>query len=259
MSAVEGEGKLSAQHGEMLYRRSVAERFVLQGVRARGEEVAPPKQAVQSTATLVSSDNDVEVYKSNNKLDLPTPPQPSSIPKIFVEEEDPIDAVITPGNSCKHNGCKILYMDESIRNHECIYHPGVPIFHEGSKGWSCCKRKVLEFEEFLKIEGCKTGKHKFTETKKIDKVVQCRHDWYQTPTHVLFTLYAKNAKKSSQIKLEAYKLIFDLDLPNESKFVKEIVLSKPIDIDQSKIEILSTKIDLKLKKATGEQWSKLEM
>jgi hypothetical protein len=28
------------------------------------------------------------------------------------------------------------------------------VFHEGSKGWSCCKRRVLEFDEFLKIEGC---------------------------------------------------------------------------------------------------------
>ena len=23
-----------------------------------------------------------------------------------------------------------------------------PIFHEGSKGYSCCKRRVLEFEEY---------------------------------------------------------------------------------------------------------------
>jgi hypothetical protein len=28
------------------------------------------------------------------------------------------------------------------------------VFHEGSKGWSCCKRRVLEFDQFLKIPGC---------------------------------------------------------------------------------------------------------
>jgi hypothetical protein len=39
-----------------------------------------------------------------------------------------------------------------------VYHPGVPLFHEGSKGWTCCKRRVLEFDEFMKIEGCKTKK-----------------------------------------------------------------------------------------------------
>ena len=39
-----------------------------------------------------------------------------------------------------------------------MHHPGVALFHEGSKGWTCCKRRVLEFEEFMKIEGCKTKK-----------------------------------------------------------------------------------------------------
>jgi len=24
-----------------------------------------------------------------------------------------------------------------------------PIFHEGSKGYTCCKRRVLEFDEYL--------------------------------------------------------------------------------------------------------------
>lgn len=40
-----------------------------------------------------------------------------------------------------------------------------PIFHEGSKGYFCCKRRVLEFDEFLKIEGCKVGKHVFVPRK----------------------------------------------------------------------------------------------
>ena len=39
-----------------------------------------------------------------------------------------------------------------------MYHPGQPIFHEGSKGWSCCKKRVLEFDEFLKIQGCSEKK-----------------------------------------------------------------------------------------------------
>ena len=43
------------------------------------------------------------------------------------------------------------------------------IFHEGSKGYLCCKRRVLEFAEFLKIEGCTTGTHLFVGSKK-DKV-----------------------------------------------------------------------------------------
>jgi hypothetical protein len=34
----------------------------------------------------------------------------------------------------------------------------------------CCKRRVLEFEEFLKIEGCKKGKHLFVKKKQDDLV-----------------------------------------------------------------------------------------
>ena len=48
-----------------------------------------------------------------------------------------------------------------------MYHPGAPLFHEGSKGYTCCKRRVLEFDEFMKIEGCKTkDKHLFVGSGK---------------------------------------------------------------------------------------------
>ena len=43
----------------------------------------------------------------------------------------------------------------------------MPIFHEGSKGYTCCKRRVLEFDEFMKIEGCKTKeRHMFVGSGK---------------------------------------------------------------------------------------------
>lgn len=45
---------------------------------------------------------------------------------------------------------------------KCVHHPGQPVFHEGSKGWSCCRRRVLEFDEFMRIEGCRTkSRHLF--------------------------------------------------------------------------------------------------
>ena len=59
-----------------------------------------------------------------------------------------------------------------------MHHPGVPIFHEGSKGYSCCKRRVLEFDQFMSMEGCKTkDRHLFVgkakkegEEEKVDTV-----------------------------------------------------------------------------------------
>ena len=43
----------------------------------------------------------------------------------------------------------------------CLYHPGVPIFHEGMKFWSCCQRKTSDFTAFLNQAGCTTGQCKW--------------------------------------------------------------------------------------------------
>ena len=42
--------------------------------------------------------------------------------------------------------------------------------HHRGKGYLCCKRRVLEFDEFLKIEGCKKGRHVFVPKAKADPV-----------------------------------------------------------------------------------------
>lgn len=39
------------------------------------------------------------------------------------------------------------------------YTAGTPVFHEGQKGYKCCKPRVLTFDEFLTIPPCTTGKH----------------------------------------------------------------------------------------------------
>lgn len=66
------------------------------------------------------------------------------------------------GKTCRRKACGQQYEGKSREGEKCVFHPGVPIFHEGSKGYTCCKRRVLEFDEFMKIEGCKTkGSHLF--------------------------------------------------------------------------------------------------
>lgn len=82
----------------------------------------------------------------------PTPPPPAP-------ETDDDDAAldIADGAECRRRTCGHKYTKGAAREGEqCTHHPGVPIFHEGSKGYSCCKRRVLEFDQFLKIEGCRT-------------------------------------------------------------------------------------------------------
>lgn len=51
----------------------------------------------------------------------------------------------------------------------CTHHPGAPFFHEGQKSWSCCKdvnKPVLDFDDFVKIQGCTTVTGHSTEKRK---------------------------------------------------------------------------------------------
>lgn len=41
----------------------------------------------------------------------------------------------------------------------CRYHPGVPVFHDAYKGWSCCNKKSVDFTEFLNFKGCTLSEH----------------------------------------------------------------------------------------------------
>ena len=66
---------------------------------------------------------------------------------------------------CTNAGCNEEYNEESNNENSCAFHDGKPLFHEGLKGWSCCSKRVTDFDELFKITGCKTGKHK-TEDKK---------------------------------------------------------------------------------------------
>lgn len=96
----------------------------------------------------------------------PAPEKPKEEVKPEKLEEDDESMPVPEGTTCKRRGCGRVWKDPATSRGDgpeaiCHYHPGAPIFHEGSKGWSCCPRKVLDFDEFLKIEGCKEGKHLF--------------------------------------------------------------------------------------------------
>jgi len=99
----------------------------------------------------------------------PTPPPPPA------ESEDDDEAIEIPdGRVCRRRTCGASFRKGSSREGEvCVHHPGVPIFHEGSKGYTCCKRRVLEFDQFMKIEGCKTkDRHLFVGSGKKDAAKQ---------------------------------------------------------------------------------------
>ncbi|KAA0185478.1 Cysteine and histidine-rich domain-containing protein 1, partial [Fasciolopsis buskii] len=73
------------------------------------------------------------------------------------------------GTTCKNSGCKSTFTGSDSDSELCLYHPGVPIFHEGMKFWTCCNRKTSEFEAFMEQQGCTTGRHNWTEKVNFHK------------------------------------------------------------------------------------------
>jgi len=248
------------------------------GVHTSEKPLAPaPTPAAASTDQLPvkmsKTDDGKEVYSSTAVL-TPGPTPAVSAPSTPVpveEDEDDLSAPVAPGTTCKRLGCgKSFISDEESRtgdgeNATCVYHPLSPIFREGSKGYFCCKRRVLEFDEFLKITGCKTGKHVFVKKSKpsdkpsSDEFIKCRIDHYQTPTQVHVSVFAKQVDKTkSTVKFEDDKLHLDLYLPGSKRFLRTVTLYGPIDSSSSTIQIYGTKVEVILAKQDGRSWNMLE-
>ncbi|KAE8416353.1 terpenoid cyclases/protein prenyltransferase alpha-alpha toroid [Aspergillus pseudocaelatus] len=91
-----------------------------------------------------------------------------------------------------------------------------------------------------------------------DKV---RHEWYQSNETVVVTLYVKGVPKdgvSVELKDESVSLQFPLPSGAEFDFTLDPLFAS-VDPSSSKVSVMSTKIELVLKKrAPGQKWSALE-
>ncbi|CDS14189.1 hypothetical protein LRAMOSA06359 [Lichtheimia ramosa] len=235
------------------------------------EEKKPEADSATTTTTATSVTKDgVEVYgnQSNAPPASMSPAVPKEEPKKKtveeIVEEDDDESVPVPANAtCKRKGCGVQYKDDATSRGQgaeakCVYHPGAPVFHEGSKGWSCCRRRVLEFDEFLKIPGCKEGKHLFVgRQNQKEQLVDCRTDWYQTQTHIILSVFAKN-KLDTKVTFEQQSLSIDIKMKNNERYQKTIPLFHTIDPEQSKYNALTTKVEISMKKTSGVSWATLE-
>ncbi|XP_032681782.1 cysteine and histidine-rich domain-containing protein [Odontomachus brunneus] len=175
-------------------------------------------------------------------------------------ETKPALAEVQIGQNCKNNSCKVTYNGADSNEEVCIFHSGVPIFHEGMKYWSCCQKKTTEFSVFLDQRGCSLGKHVWF-SKDMGKKVQCRMDWHQTGTYVVVSVYAKKyVPNQSVVKLNPIHLTVDLFFIEEnSRYNLDIELGGIVDVNNSSVNMLPTKVEIKLRKAEPGSWSKLDI
>ncbi|KAJ2931447.1 hypothetical protein H1R20_g5672, partial [Candolleomyces eurysporus] len=152
----------------------------------------------------------------NAVVDRSTTPAPP--PPPVEEEEDDLSIPVAPGKS--------RYSEKA--------------------GYLCCKRKVLEFEEFLKIQGCKTGRHCFVpkaKDTKNEELVQCRIDHYQTLEKIIVSVFAKKViKEHSSVQFEEDEIKLDFQLPDNKRFIRSLKLFGPIDPANSSHTVLGTKV-----------------
>ncbi|KAH8697384.1 CORD and CS domain protein [Talaromyces proteolyticus] len=220
----------------------------------------PKKADVSKIATLAEKLDEKALPTTtpiNPAAAIPPPSAPAPPPEP--DSDDPSLAI--PANAtCRRKGCNANFNPNISRDNEiCLHHPGHPIFHEGSKGWSCCKRRVLEFDEFMKIAGCTEKKrHLFVGKGKAageEKVNDVRNDFYQTATTVNVSLYLKKIdKEKAKVTFDTNSIDFDLLTTDNKRFTKTYNLFAPIDPNASQYTVFGTKLELKLVKGDGQSW-----
>lgn len=174
------------------------------------------------------------------------------------KEEDSDEIKI--GTSCKNGGCTKSFEGPASNSETCMYHSGCPIFHEGMKYWSCCKRKTSDFNTFLSQEGCTKGTHLWRKNDSALKVVPCRFDWHQTGSQVIISIYAKNSiPELSYVDANSTTLNIHATFEGEKEFQQNISLWGVIDVSKSVVNMMATKIEIALKKSEPMSWARLDL
>ncbi|KAM4904715.1 protein SGT1 homolog isoform 3-T3 [Sylvia borin] len=86
-----------------------------------------------------------------------------------------------------------------------------------------------------------------------------KYDWYQTESQVIVTIMIKNAQKDDvSVQFLERKMNASVRLPSGEDFNLKLDLLHSIVPEQSTFKVLSTKIEIKMKKPEAVRWEKLE-
>ncbi len=135
------------------------------------------------------------------------------------------------------------------------------MFHEGYKYWSCCdKRRTIDFDSFLAYTGCQEEEKCkwFKDPDEVELRKPCRHDWYETAADVVVEVLAKlPTPEKTTVKVNPDTLLIDTVYEGTNRYALRFDLAGKIDVAATKVQLFSTKINIKLKKAEGGKWETL--
>ena len=249
----------------------------------------PKKKPLDEALLAQTAPSRHAIHAAVPRIPMSATPRPTTPVPLEDTDDDEPNIEIPDGKTCRRKACGVSFKEGQDRSKEkCIHHPGFPVFHEGSKGYSCCKRRVLEFDQFLNLEGCETkDRHLFvgsgkTRAEKLrekkvaeggnvdsdatsaaddeERLETVRHDFYQTPTQVICSYYLKKIdKERSKVAFaDATTLQLDLVTQDKKRYKADVPLFGSIDPEKSKFQIMGTKLELTLLKADGMGWPVLK-
>lgn len=144
------------------------------------------------------------------------------------------------------------------------------LFVLGMKYWSCCQKKTTDFDAFTAQPGCTDGEHLWRsevqpatddndpETLK----TACRYDFHQQGSSVVLSIYAKMPRPDQTcVELNAGRLKVDTHFGPDSRtkrFSNDWILFGLVDVEQVKVELLQSKIEITLRKAEPLSWPRLD-
>lgn len=180
------------------------------------------------------------------------------------------------------------------QNYKAFLRQGIALFHqkefESAKASFASGQKIEESDNFVTwIEKCeaalKSAKDDRRETTKpssgspdettkgqpgaassggVDPIPmptgpKTRYDWYQTEGQVIITILIKRvARENLCVSIEEHSLSCSIKLPSGNDYTLNLDLLHTVVPDQCQTKVLPSKVEIKLKKAEGIRWSKLE-
>ncbi|XP_075291890.1 integrin beta-1-binding protein 2 isoform X2 [Opisthocomus hoazin] len=139
---------------------------------------------------------------------------------------------------CYNKGCGKRFDPEHNAKGSCLYHPGVPIFHDALKGWSCCKKRTTDFSEFLSIKGCTKGFHSKEKPPEPFRQEETSDKLKAKPMEELIIQGPKSAEKM-QRERPSWPLLLSFPSSDEPRQLLPIKVSRSLEQALEKLNLSS--------------------